>query len=325
VILVTGGAGFIGSHLCDALVARGETVRVLDDLSTGSEANLAQSRGSIELVRCSIVDPAAVARAVARAEVVFHLAAIPSVPRSFEEPELCHAVNATGTLNVALAAARAKVRRLVFASSCAIYGDAGRQAIAEKRAPSPKSPYAAQKLLGEHYLTLYGEAFGLATVALRFFNVYGPRQDPRSPYSGVISIFCERALRGEQVTIHGDGRQTRDFVEVGDVVQALLLAADAQGACGIFNVGSGSSHTLLDLHREIARLTGSTAASRHGPARPGDVRHSAAAIGKARATLGYEPRVALDAGLSRTLSWYRSGSRFATFRSRDTPSTPGIR
>jgi UDP-glucose 4-epimerase len=309
VILVTGGAGFIGSHLCDALVARGEKVRVLDDFSAGREENLARSRASLELVRGSVVDAAAVAGATEGASTVFHLAAIPSVPRSFEEPELCHAVNATGTLHVALAAARAKAKRLVFASSCAIYGDAGADPIDEQRPPAPKSPYAAQKLLGEHYLRQYGEALGLETVALRFFNVYGPRQDPRSPYSGVISIFCERLLRGEPATIHGDGGQTRDFVEVGDVVQALLLAGAVEGARGgAFNVGCGSSRTLLELHRELARLAGATAPPNHGPARTGDVRRSAASIDRACRILGYEPRVAFDAGLARTLAWYRSGA-----------------
>ena len=308
-ILVTGGAGFIGSHLCDALAARGEAVRVLDDLSTGREANLAALRGRVELVRGSVVDPAAVARAVQGAATVFHLAACPSVPRSFDEPDFCHAVNATGTLHVVVAAARARCRRLVFASSCAIYGDAGRERVGEERAPAPRSPYAAQKLLGEHYLRQYGGALGLETVALRFFNVFGPRQDPGSPYSGVISIFCERLLRGEPVTIHGDGLQTRDFVEVSDVIQALLGAADAPAAAGgTFNVATGVGHTLLDLAAALARQTGATAAPRHGPARTGDIRHSLADISRARAVLGYVARTGLAEGLGRTLQWVRGQS-----------------
>ena len=304
--LVTGGAGFIGSHLCDALVARGEGVRVLDDLSSGREENLAASRDRIELVRGSVVAAAAVARAMEGATILFHLAAIPSVPRSFTEPELCHAVNATATLNVVVAAARARVRRLVFASSCAVYGDGGDAPVTEERPPAPKSPYAAQKLLGEHYLREYGASHGPETVALRFFNVFGPRQDPRSPYSGVISIFCEKMLRGEPAPVHGDGLQTRDFVEVGDVVQALLLAADRKEAAGgTFNVGSGSSRTLLELHAALARCVGSAKPPVHGPARDGDVRRSSASIDLARRRLGYSPRVPFDEGLARTIAWFK--------------------
>jgi len=306
VILVTGGAGFIGSHLCEALAARGERVRVLDDLSSGREENLAAVRDRVELVRGSVVDGAAVAHAMEGVTTLFHLAAIPSVPRSFTEPELCHAVNATGTLHVVVAAARARARRLVFASSCAVYGDAGEAPVTEERPSAPKSPYAAQKLLGERYLREYGASHGLETVALRFFNVFGPRQDPRSPYSGVISIFCEKLLRGEPAPIHGDGAQTRDFVEVGDVVQALLLAADVETADGgTFNVGSGSSRTLLELHAALARCVGSARPPVHGPARAGDVRRSAASIELARRRLGYSPRIRFEEGLACTIEWFK--------------------
>lgn len=305
-ILVTGGAGFIGSHLVTSLAAAGQPVRVFDDLSSGREANLAGVAGKFELNRASLVDLAAVTRACAGVTTLYHLAACPSVPKSFDEPADCHAINATGTLHVALAAAQAKVRRVVFASSCAIYGDAGDAPAAETRAPQPKSPYAAQKLLGEHYLADFGAARGFAAVALRFFNVYGPRQDPGSPYSGVISIFCERLLRGEPVTIHGDGRQTRDFVFVEDVVQALRLAGEGDAPHGsVMNVATGESRSLLELHAALARLAGRDAAPRHGPARPGDIVRSAADIARIGALLRYRPRVRFEDGLASTLAWYR--------------------
>jgi len=305
VILVTGGAGFIGSHLVAELAAAGTPVRVLDDLSTGRRENLAGARG-VELVEGSIVDLATVERACQGVTTLYHLAACPSVPRSFDEPAFCHAVNATGTLHVAVAAARAKVRRVVFASSCAIYGDAGERAVDEGAPTNPKSPYAAQKLLGEHYLASYGAAHGFTAVALRFFNVYGPRQDPGSPYSGVISIFCERLLRREAATIHGDGQQTRDFVYVADVVQALRLAGERDVAHGsLFNVATGRSRSLLELHAALARQAGGGAVPSHGPARAGDIVRSAASIARIAATLGYAARIGFDEGLARTFAWYR--------------------
>ena len=312
--LVTGGAGFIGSHLVEALIAAGERVRVLDDLSSGHEENLAAIRARIDFVRGSIVDPATVARALDGVTHVFHLAACPSVPRSFDEPEFCHAVNATGTLNVVVAAAKARCRRLVFASSCAIYGDAGDESVRETRPPAPKSPYAAQKLLGEHYLASYGSAAGgnsgLETVALRFFNVYGARQDPGSPYSGVISIFCQKLRAGETATIHGDGEQTRDFVHVSDVVQALRLARDVPAAAdqrvgGVFNVATGRSRTLLELHATLARTLGRREPPRLGPPRTGDIVKSAADITRAKSLLGYSPRLDLEHGLAQTLDWMK--------------------
>ncbi|MSR46568.1 MAG: NAD-dependent epimerase/dehydratase family protein [Planctomycetes bacterium] len=305
-ILVTGGAGFIGSHLVADLVASGQAARVFDDLSSGKRENLAGLRG-VELVEASLVDAAALERACAGVTTIYHLAACPSVPKSFDEPAFCHAVNATGTLHVAMAAARAKVRRVVFASSCAIYGNTGDVAVAETRPPQPKSPYAAQKLLGEHYLNDYGAAHGFTTVSLRFFNVFGPRQDPSSPYSGVISIFCERLLRGEAITIHGDGRQTRDFVAVADVVQALRLAAKEPGVVhgSVWNVATGRSRTLLELHAALAALVGGAPPPCHGPARAGDIVRSAADITAIQTNLGYRPRVGFTDALASTLDWYR--------------------
>ena len=312
-ILVTGGAGFIGSHLVGSLVAAGQPVRVLDDLSTGREANLAAVRGKCEFVRASLTDAQALGRACAGVTTLYHLAAWPSVPKSFDEPAPCHAVNATGTLQVALAASEARVRRVVFASSCAIYGDVGEVPANEVCTPNPKSPYAAQKLLGEHYLDHFGAARGFVAVALRFFNVYGPRQDPGSPYSGVISIFCERMLRGDPVLIHGDGRQTRDFVYVDDVVQALRLAGEGAAPHGaVFNVATGESRSLLELHAALARLAGRDATPRHGPARPGDIARSAADIARISTALRYRPRTRFEDGLARTLAWYRDGGAGGT-------------
>ena len=304
--LVTGGAGFIGSHLVDALVRAGEPVRVLDDLSSGREENLAASLAKVELVRGSVADAATVRRAMAGVRRVFHLAARPSVQKSFEEPELAHEVNAGGTMRVAVEAARAGVERLIFAGSCAVYGDAGAGPAVEEQRLDPKSPYAAQKLLGEHYCRLLGAGRGLRAVVLRFFNVYGPRQDPGSPYSGVISVFCEKLLRNEPLLIFGDGKQTRDFVCVDDVVQALTRAAAADVASGAtFNVASGRSRSLLDLVAALAAATGAKASPEFAPARVGDIVHSTADIARARRDLGYDPAVRFEEGLARTVAWYR--------------------
>jgi UDP-glucose 4-epimerase len=304
--LVTGGAGFIGSHLVDALLRAGEPVRVLDDFSSGQSANLAAVQGKIEIVRGSVADAATVRRAVAGATRVFHLAARPSVVKSFEEPQAAHDVNATGTLHVVLEAARAGAKRLIFAGSCAVYGDAGAGAAREDGRLDPKSPYAAQKLLGESYCRQLGTAAGLHTVVLRFFNVYGPRQDPGSPYSGVISVFCEKLLSGAAPTIFGDGRQTRDFVCVDDVVQALTKAAGADVARGaIFNIASGKSRSLLELHAALAAATGARLAPQFAPARVGDIVHSSADIAHAQRDLCYEPATRFEEGLARTVAWYR--------------------
>jgi UDP-glucose 4-epimerase len=304
--LVTGGAGFIGSHLVDALVEAGCAVTVLDDLSSGSRANLDAVAGRIRLLQADIRDSAAVAAAAAGCEVVFHLAAVVSVPKTIEDPLGSAAVNETGSLLLFEAARAAGARRVVFASSSAVYGDEPTLPKREEMAPKPLSPYAVQKLAVEHYLRVYTDLFGLESVGLRFFNVFGPRQDPSSPYSGVISIFMARALEGTPPLIHGDGRQTRDFVYVGDVVRALIAAAEAPAAAGrVFNVGTGRAVAVLELWEAIAAFSGARSSPAHGPPRPGDVPHSVSAIDAAREALGFLPQVDFEQGLKRTWAWYR--------------------
>jgi len=304
--LVTGGAGFIGSHLVEALVAGGCRVTVLDDLSSGRELNLAPVAGRITFMRGSICDRRMVEKAAAGCEVVFHLAALVSVPKTVDDPLGSAAVNETGSLNVLEAARGAQVRRVVFASSSAVYGDDPTLPKREDMPPKPLTPYAVQKLVVEYYLRVYQSLYGLETVGLRFFNVFGPRQDPSSPYSGVISIFMNKALSGEFPVIFGDGRQSRDFVFVGDVVQALTSAAKSTSAPGkVFNVGTGKSLTISGLWEMIAALAGSGAKPVNQPPRPGDIPHSLSAIDAAVADLGFVPRVSLESGLGLTLDWYR--------------------
>jgi nucleoside-diphosphate-sugar epimerase len=304
--LVTGGAGFIGSHLTEALAHQGCSVTVLDNLASGHEANLAEIAGDVRFVRGDIRDHAVLEQAIAGSEVVFHLAAVVSVPLTTEDPLGSAAVNETGSLQVLEAARRAGARRVVFASSSAVYGDDPVLPKREDMAPRPLTPYAVQKLAVEYHQKVYTSLYGLEAVSLRFFNVYGPRQDPASPYSGVISIFMTRALSGTAPVIYGDGLQTRDFVFVGDVAQALVSAATAPAAPGrVFNVGTGRSVSILDLWRAIARAGGSDVQPTHGPARPGDVPHSLSCIEAARIHLQFVPRVDFDEGLGRTLEWYR--------------------
>lgn len=313
-ILVTGGAGFIGSHLVEALVLRGDRVRVLDDLSSGDRHNLAALEGSVDFVEGSIGDPAVVRRSLKDVRVVLHHAAVPSVVRSFDEALAVHETNATGTLVVLEEAAAAGVERLVFAGSSAAYGDAAGEALGrEDMREDPGSPYAAQKVLGEHYCQIFARHRGLHTVVLRYFNVFGPRQDPGSPYSGVISLFCTQLLRGEIPTIFGDGLQTRDFVAVEDVVQANLRAIEAEVAPGsCYNIAGGQSLTVLELYQRIARLVGVEEPPRFAPPRPGEIRHSRADIGRAQRELGYQPRADQDAALGRTVEWYRPRSEPGT-------------
>jgi UDP-glucose 4-epimerase len=304
--LVTGGAGFIGSHLVEALLGAGWRVRVLDDFSTGNAANLAPFADRVDLVRGSVTDPAAALAATASCEVVFHLAALPSVVLSVEKPLQVHEVTATGTLNVLDAARRQGVRRVVYAASSSAYGDQPGAERVETDALLPLSPYAAAKLAGEHYCQACTAVYGLETVRLRFFNVFGPRQDAKSPYSGVIALFIAAMSAGRAPTIFGDGQQARDFVYVANVVQALLSAADAPTAAGkVYNIGNGQSTTIVELVRDLNALLGADIRPSFAPSRAGDVRLSQADVTRARADLGYNPQVPFRDGLARTLAAYR--------------------
>ncbi len=312
--LVTGGAGFIGSHLVTGLVARGDRVRVLDDLSSGRRANLAHldvggpgSDAQVELLQGSITDPAACAKAVVGVEGVFHEAAQVSVPASIERPEHSYEVNVMGTLHMLEAVRQEGVERFVFAASSAAYGDSETMPKREDAPSAPCSPYASGKLAGEHLMRVYGRCHGMRTVSLRYFNVFGPRQADDSPYSGVIALFARTLLEGRSPTIFGDGEQTRDFTYVEDVVRANLAALDADldepGA--VINVGSGECTSLNDLHRTMAELLDADSEPDYAPSRAGDVRHSLASTERAEQLLGYRPSVDWRTGLERTLDWYR--------------------
>jgi len=307
--LVTGGAGFIGSHLVEALIAQGRRVRVLDNFSTGLRANLAALRPAPEVVEADLADAAAVARATAGASLVFHLGALASVQQSIEDPAASHRACATGTLHVLEAARRARVRRVVYAASSSAYGVPAGALQTEAEPLHALSPYAAAKLAGEFYAEAFAASYGLETVRVRFFNIFGPRQRADSPYSGVIAIFAGLMQAGKAPTVYGDGRQSRDFTYVSDAVQAMLKAALAPGISGrVYNVGTGRSVTVLDLLAALNSLLGTRLVPQHGTARPGDVRHSRADISQARRDLGYEPVVAFEDGLDRTLHWYRETS-----------------
>ena len=303
--LVTGGAGFIGGHVVEHLLRAGWEVRVLDDLSSGREQNLADARDHVELIRGDVRDAETVGRAVAGVEVVFHQAAIPSVPRSVEEPLRTNDVNVGGTLQVLEGARRAGARRVVFAASSAAYGDTKVLPKVETLTATPLSPYALQKYAGELYCHQYAVLYGLETVALRYFNIYGPRQDPASDYAAVIPRFVRAALSGERPTIFGDGEQTRDFTFVGDAARANLLAADAERAPGcVINVASGRRTSLNQLWDGIRRTLGSQLEPHYAPPRAGDVRDSLADLGRARELLGYEPSVGLAEGLRQTVEYF---------------------
>jgi nucleoside-diphosphate-sugar epimerase len=305
---VTGGAGFIGSHLCGALVARGAAVRVIDNLISGKRANLAAIAGKLEFIEADISDFSAIRTAFEGVSVVFHQAAIPSVPRSVAEPRLNHDVNVNGTFNVLMAAREAGARRVVYAASSSVYGGNPVLPKTEDLCPSPMSPYAAAKLVGEYYCQVFTRAYGLETIALRYFNVFGPRQDPTSPYSGVISKFITALLAGERPVIYGDGEQTRDFTYVDHVVDANIRAGDLGEASGdIVNIGTGNKTSLKELLSRLQRVIGTNLTPRFEAPRSAEPRDSQADIGRARRLLGYEPFVPFDEGLARTVAWYREG------------------
>jgi UDP-glucose 4-epimerase len=304
--LVTGGAGFIGSNLVHALAGRGETVRVLDDFSTGREANLAGVTDRIELVRGDITDLGTVRAAMDGIEYVLHEAAIPSVPRSVEQPIESDRANVLGTLHVLVAARDAKVKRVVYAASSSAYGETPTLPKVETMAPDPLSPYALQKLAGERYLRVFWLNYGLETVSLRYFNVFGPRQDPQSQYAAVIPRFVNAYLDGVPATVYGDGEQSRDFCFIENTVEANLLACSARDVAGrTFNIACGERVSLLGVLDTLAEIFGRRIPPRHEPARTGDVKHSLADIAAARQALGYAARVTFAAGLRRTVEWYR--------------------
>jgi UDP-glucose 4-epimerase len=306
-ILVTGGAGFIGSHIVEALARRGDRVRVLDDFSTGHRENLSGIIGSLELFEGNLLDGELLCRAMHGTDVVIHQAALASVPRSVERPAETHAACATGTLAVLDFARRAGVRRVVYAGSSSAYGDQPVAVKSEDLVPRPLSPYAAAKLAGEHYCRAFHATYGLEAVTLRYFNVFGPRQDPHSEYSAVIPKFVTAMLAGERPTIYGDGMQSRDFTYVENVVQGNLLAIDAQGIGGqVINVACGGELSLLELISALNRLLGIRIEPRFEPPRPGDVRSSRADITLAQKLLGYQVLIDFDEGLRRSIDFYRS-------------------
>ncbi len=305
--LVTGGAGFIGSHLVEYLVAQaGSEVRVLDNFATGKRENLARWLDRIELLEGSVVDLDVCRRACDGVDFVLHQAAVPSVPRSVAEPMVTHEANVTGTLTMLLAARDAEVRRFVYASSSSVYGDGATLPKEESARPSPLSPYAVAKLAGEQYCRVFTSVFGLDTISLRYFNVFGPRQDPESPYSAAVPKFIAAALDGESPVIFGDGRQTRDFTYVADVVHANMLACRApkEAAGAVVNVAGGAGISVNDVWDVIRTRLGATVAARQLPPRAGEVRHSVASLERARAVLGYEPTVGSREGLRLTCEWH---------------------
>jgi UDP-N-acetylglucosamine/UDP-N-acetyl-alpha-D-glucosaminouronate 4-epimerase len=309
-VLVTGGAGFIGSSLVRALAGDGHSVRVLDDLSTGRAGNLDGVAGDVELLEGDVRDPAAVAKAVDGAEVVHHLAALPSVARSVADPRTSHEVNVDGTLNLLLAAADAGVRRLVFASSSSVYGDTPVLPKHEDMPVSPRSPYAASKLAAEGYCRAFARVSPLETVCLRFFNVFGPRQDPASQYAAVVPRFVTRMLAGRPAQVTGDGHQTRDFTFVDNAVQACRLAAGAgpEAVGEAMNVGCGDRISVLDLVELVNDLLERPLAPEFVPARPGDVRDSQAAVARAERLIGYRPLVPVRDGIAATVRWFADTS-----------------
>lgn len=313
IALVTGGAGFIGSHIAQTLIERGARVRVIDNLSTGHRENIEEIGGDVDFIHADLNDEAALRRALEDVEVVFHEAALPSVPRSVENPQATHEACVNATFNLLVAAKNAGVRRLVYAASSSAYGDQPTLPKQEDMPPAPRSPYAAAKLFGEYYCQVFTRCYNFETVALRYFNVFGPRQDPSSMYSGVISRFIAATLKNETPIIFGDGEQSRDFTFVSNVVEANLRAAESAQAVGhTINAATNQRITLNELLRVIRRLADKPvdAPVDYRPPRAGDVKHSLADITRARELLGYAPRVGLEEGLKLTMDWWKR-SRFA--------------
>jgi nucleoside-diphosphate-sugar epimerase len=313
--IVTGGAGFIGSALVRALLAEGRRVHVIDNLSTGNLDNLEEVADQITVHELDFCDYDRIAPIIAGADRVFHLGALPSVPKSILEPVASHESNLDGTFNVFRAAVDGKAGRVIYAASSSAYGDTEVLPKTESMAPSPKSPYAVQKLVGEYYATAFSECFGLETVSLRFFNVFGPRQDPSSVYSGVISVFLTSLIERRRPTIYGDGEQSRDFTYVQDVVELLMKASAANGVSGkVFNAGNGNRYTLNYAWELLQKIEGVNLPAMHAAPRAGDVRHSQADTTAAVRELGHQPRFSLERGLRLTLDWYRADlARKATF------------
>jgi UDP-glucose 4-epimerase len=308
--LVTGIAGFIGSTIASRLVARGDEVRGVDNLSTGNRANLRDLADRIEFRGEDILDIDAMRKACAGVDYVFHEAAIPSVPKSVKDPLGSNQANVDGTVSVLIAARDAKVKRVVYAASSSAYGDTPTLPKHEEMAPNPISPYAVAKLASEYYMTSFYRCYGLETVSLRYFNIFGPRQDPTSPYSGVLAKFITQMLRGEQPTIFGDGEQSRDFTYVDNAVDANLLAASApasQAAGRMFNVATGTRFSLKETFEILKRITGYKGEAKYAAEREGDVKHSLADISRAQKALAYSPKIGFEEGLRRTVEWYRNG------------------
>jgi len=305
--VVTGGAGFIGSHIAERLLKDGQQVRIVDNFSTGKRQNIAHLNGDLDVHEISITDLDALHKAFAGADYVLHQAALPSVPRSIDDPLTTHEYNVTGTLNVLIAARDAGVKRVVYAASSSAYGDVEGEYKVESMPPRPLSPYGISKLTGEYYCQVFTGVYGLETVALRYFNVFGPRQDETSQYSAVIPLFISAMLRGQPPTIYGDGTQSRDFTYIDNVVHGNLLALRAPRAAGqVMNLATGGRFSLLDLVDAINELLGTQIAPQHAAPRSGDIKHSRADIARARDLLGFEPVVTFLDGLARTIEWYRT-------------------
>jgi len=306
VYVVTGGGGFIGSHIVEELVRRGETTKVIDNFSTGKRENVAAFRKGAEIIEADIAEARNLSEHFIGADYVIHQAAIPSVPKSILDPMKSHLANVNGTLNVLLACRDSGVKRVVYASSSSLYGDSPTLPKHEGMMPNPLSPYGAQKLFAEMYCKVFTQAYGLETVSLRYFNVFGPRQDSTSQYSGVLALFIPAVLQDRRPTIYGDGLQSRDFTYVQDVVEANLLACKAPGAAGqVFNIACGDRITLNSMLQQINSITGKDIPPIYGEPRSGDIKHSQADISSAKEHLGYEPKVSFREGLEKTIEWYR--------------------